>query len=664
MNPSKYQQVVLDEIQSGTGNLFINAVAGSGKSTLIKMIAESLCDYGSFEKDILAIAFNSHIVKDLAPKMPPNTKVATMHSVGLEAWKNYAGKIQVDQFKTGNVMSKFFNMNVNDEKFRYFRWRGSFTKIIGLFKAKSRDFWSGYNNHSLESLGNDIVAEFDIKLPKLAHYEVPIYWKMLKDVWDSCNALKNIIDYDDMIYFPVINKVPMPHYKMVLVDEAQDMNPIQIDFVLDMGSRTVAVGDPKQSIYAFRGADSQAIESYIKRSNAQSFPLSTCYRCARSIVKSAQRYVPQIEASETAPVGQVVDLPLDGWRLTVKDGDYVLCRCTAPLVKECLAMIREGRKATVKGKDIGVKLIELVSDISKNDSESSSDFYNKLKAYESANLEKLGRANREDQIIQLTDTVATLAVILEDAKDVKGIKQRIESIFSDSATTGITFCTVHKSKGLECENIFIIEPSLMPHPNAKSPVAIDQEKNIIYVAITRAKLNLYWVRGSKPTVKELEKILETPTDEKALDLLSPANEPPYPTIKEQLYKDSLIGKNLPEGRGEGRMDENGFDLQPRSESTSSGWPDKPQFIPSDDPEHPKVIDPIFINGTVSGRVQAQVPNLSLAASKAALDKVYDQDDSTKQLSQELKDKMTLKDKISKGADPEKALFDMLDALED
>jgi DNA helicase-2/ATP-dependent DNA helicase PcrA len=613
MKPSQHQQAILDEIRSGTGNLFINAVAGSGKSTLIRMIAESLYQPDSFEKDILAIAFNSHITKELSGKMPPNTKVATMHSVGLEAWKNYAGKVQVDQFKTGNVMSKYFDMNKPDEKFRYYRWRGSFAKIIGLFKAKDRAFWSKTQN--IESLGNDIVAEYDIKLPKLAHYEVAIYWDMLKNVWDSCNRLKNIIDFDDMIYLPVINNVPMPHYRLVLVDESQDMNPIQIDFVLDMGSRTVAVGDPKQSIYAFRGADSQAIESYIKRSDAKSFPLSVCYRCAKSIVASAKKYVPQIESAPDAPEGQVADTPTDGYRKLVKDGDYVLCRCTAPLVKDCLLMIREGRKATVKGKDIGAKLIELVEDISKNDNESSKDFHDKLKAYQSAQLEKLERANRELEIIQLTDRVETLAVILEECNTVSDIKYRIQNIFSDTATTGITFCTVHKAKGLESTNIFIIEPSLMPHPSAKSPVAMDQEKNIIYVAITRAKQNLYWVRGAaKPEVK-------------------------------QEYKDSLVGKNL---------------------SEPTRFDDPSLEVASDD-------DPMGISivGIVSGRVQAQVPNLSvipnvvtitipnlsIEAAKSDLDKVYDKDDSTADLQKELKNK------IASGENPEKALFDMLTDLE-
>jgi superfamily I DNA/RNA helicase len=53
------------------------------------------------------------------------------------------------------------------------------------------------------------------------------------------------------------------------------------------------------------------------------------------------------------------------------------------------------------------------------------------------------------------------------------------------------FCTVHRSKGLEAKVVYILRPDLMPHPKGNA----QEERNLKYVAITRAKERLIWVNG-------------------------------------------------------------------------------------------------------------------------------------------------------------------------
>jgi len=69
-----------------------------------------------------------------------------------------------------------------------------------------------------------------------------------------------------------------------------------------------------------------------------------------------------------------------------------------------------------------------------------------------------------------------------------------EEIFSDDTHSGIILSSVHRAKGLEAERVFILKPELMPHPLATSEQELQQEMNIKYVAITRAKKELYIVR--------------------------------------------------------------------------------------------------------------------------------------------------------------------------
>jgi superfamily I DNA/RNA helicase len=80
----------------------------------------------------------------------------------------------------------------------------------------------------------------------------------------------------------------------------------------------------------------------------------------------------------------------------------------------------------------------------------------------------------------------------EGANSVAELMTRCETLFSDDKSA-VTLSTVHKAKGLEADNVYILRPELMPHPMAKTPEAIAQESNIEYVAVTRTKNKLVFV---------------------------------------------------------------------------------------------------------------------------------------------------------------------------
>ncbi len=64
-----------------------------------------------------------------------------------------------------------------------------------------------------------------------------------------------------------------------------------------------------------------------------------------------------------------------------------------------------------------------------------------------------------------------------------------------SSSRGVTLSTIHGAKGQEAERVYLLQPRNCPcpHPYAKTPWAIEQEWNLMYVAITRAKKELVWV---------------------------------------------------------------------------------------------------------------------------------------------------------------------------
>src|SRR5690606_34207643 len=176
-------------------------------------------------------------------------------------------------------------------------------------------------------------------------------------VYRASLAQADVIDFDDMILFPLIKNLRVRWPKdLVIVDEAQDLSRTRQAlarlFVKPRTGRMVIVGDDRQAIYGFSGADAEALPNLIKSFNATALPLSVTWRCPKAVVAEAPQYVPDIVAAPEAPEGEaqaVVDLP----EVMTPGADAILCRNTAPLIGLAYKLIRAGIPAKVEGRAIG-----------------------------------------------------------------------------------------------------------------------------------------------------------------------------------------------------------------------------------------------------------------------------------------------------------------------
>ena len=478
MTPSKYQQGVYDFVTNGEGNAVIEARAGSGKTTTI---IESMKLLDVFQHPIF-VAFNKHIADELKER---GVNACTLNSFGWKAVRDfYKKRIKLNKNKTANVLKyKIFDMDDKDQRKKCYKYMYAIVRLVSLLKANTR-----FPNEDLMPQWEELSNKHNIEIPEGDDFN-----KVLDQTLELSIAQTTVMDFDDQLFYPIYMDMDVDKYDYVFVDEAQDLNPVQIELIKRMGrgGRVIAVGDSYQAIYGFRGADPEAISNIITSLDATVLPLSICYRCGKEIVKEAQKIVPDIEPFEESPDGLVKTIKEDEFLKMVTDDDYVLCRVTAPLVSHCLKMIREGKKATVKGRDIGDGLITLMDKI-KSD-RTIEDFLEKLNQYELDECAKLARRGKDEAIMSLQDRVETIEALSHDAESVGDIVIRIENIFSDNVS-GVVFCTIHKSKGLEADRIFILRPDKLPHPMAKKDWQIKQETNLKYVAITRAKKELYWVQ--------------------------------------------------------------------------------------------------------------------------------------------------------------------------
>jgi DNA helicase-2/ATP-dependent DNA helicase PcrA len=97
--------------------------------------------------------------------------------------------------------------------------------------------------------------------------------------------------------------------------------------------RLVAVGDRNQAIYGFTGADSDALDLIAKAVNATLFPLTVSHRCPKLVIIEAQRYVSHIEASPSAPLGEVTAVQMKDIIKTAKVNDVIISRFNAPNIQ-------------------------------------------------------------------------------------------------------------------------------------------------------------------------------------------------------------------------------------------------------------------------------------------------------------------------------------------
>jgi DNA-binding transcriptional ArsR family regulator len=194
-------------------------------------------------------------------------------------------------------------------------------------------------------------------------------------------------------------------------------------------------------------------------------------------------------------------------------GDMVICRKTAPLVKLCIRLIARGIAATVKGRAIG-ELIKLdLQEIAKMPGFRYSQFNDAVSAYRTAKQERYEGLENEEQLCEaLKDKLEALTEIYKSqpqATCIAHLESYIDSLFSDE-NSPITLSTCHRAKGLESDRIFIINPNDLPMVwRNQEGWQLEQEHNLLYVALTRSKSELYvvgnasWLQaeaeaGSKP----------------------------------------------------------------------------------------------------------------------------------------------------------------------
>jgi DNA helicase II / ATP-dependent DNA helicase PcrA len=566
---SNYQKAIEDEFVSGNKNIVINALAGTGKTTLLRHLA----GHKKPNERWLYLVFNKkNQVEATSGKspFPPGVDVKTTHSFLGEVLRNNSkvGKIQhtdIGKDKIGGLLDGAWFAEKAEQQMgipKNLLWplKSRVKKIASLAKAFAimPDANVKQNVEQLmHKYGIDGDLTSDMKRPPQNPVDytqevITLATDILSQSLPGQSShpeLRGVRDHDDTLWYAAIHadEIHWPQYDVVLADEVQDFNKAQLIMLKklgDSGARIVAVGDPHQSLYSFRGADSEAfgnVQSLLGGAGrgAQTFDLPTNYRSGKNIIDFVNKntHVKGLKAGKDHDGVVTNDKKYSDVQNTVseewnKDGKLkmetaYIARTNKPLVLAALHLIKSHIPFVIIGRDFADDLVKFVRRVSNGRTVDIQSFWNQMhQDMDDKRRWYTGKAKKEQELKEAQETTDALDEILQfladkqwgDVKTSEDFVNYLKRIFGglnvdENAADAkkfesmdphkfVVLTTAHRSKGLEFKRVFLLRNDLFPHPSAKTPDELAQEGNAKYVAKTRATHELHVLNDDQPGGKK------------------------------------------------------------------------------------------------------------------------------------------------------------------
>lgn len=498
LTPTPEQEAIIEAARERSESLCISAYAGTGKTSTLELLARVLPP-----KPSLATAFNVKIKKELERRLPPNFTVMTLNGLGHRAWSDNIGRrCEIDERKLGKLVTaacKEAHFSANSDDWDTIRAIAQKAMQLGLVP---KDFKHYYNNGLIPDepeVWADIAdsVAFGTAAPAAIGIARNVVIANIKQ------GFAGIISYDDQIYLSALFGGRFPKFNLALIDEAQDLSPLNREQIARTATgRIILCGDQMQSIYSFRGADSDSINQLLKlRNDWIKLPLATTFRCPKAIVGRQQSHAEGYKAFPSAPEGEVIsflpttDAP-DGkpWSwpqiaAIAKGRDVaVLCRNTAPLLSLAFRLLRNSIGCTMLGRDIGKGLVALSKKILPDDTLPTANCLSAIEAWRTSEISLAEANHKHNAISGIHDRADCLIAVAATGAiaDAGQLRAKLVALFARE-NDKITLGTGHRSKGLEWDVVVHLDPWRIPSPFAHSPIDLQQEANLRYVIETRTK---------------------------------------------------------------------------------------------------------------------------------------------------------------------------------
>ena len=440
----------------------------------------------------LFLAFNKSIQEEIQFKINQKglkqAKAMTIHALGLSAIKNSFENFKINKNKNFDILKKLQSEN-----------KSIFKKYVWKDKIKITYTLIDINDISRLFFTNDIkvISEYFLNMDKVLFdfKHLNVLWEKFIKIRDSYNNKDKIeIDFIDMIYIPIAKNLIIPVKPIYLmIDEVQDLGLCQhklVEKLINQGTiiKWIAIGDKNQSIYLFSGSLLSSFDFFKKKGNVKELSLDICYRCSKSIIESANEVYPVMKPYKDfeGKVERISNPEL------IKPDSMVICRNSSPLINLYFELLSLNKGCYIKGEDILNPIIRFLKPYKNTTvNVARSEMYDKFEKL-SRDVTEKGRLNfyvfKEN-----FDNFKLLSKHFCDYNDsIEMLISKLKTLFVNK-NNSIMLCTIHKSKGLESDVVYILNEHLIPSKFAKSEQQLIQEKNLKYVARTRAKKELYFL---------------------------------------------------------------------------------------------------------------------------------------------------------------------------
>lgn len=544
------QEDIFAFVRQGRGHGIIDAVAGAGKTTTIMECARYAPDAGR----VLFCAFNTSISREIKRKFVdrgmPGVTVKTIHSLGLQilrqgtaSGRGYAPderryptlyRSQEMQESLRSDLEDLVRLNKLDPRGGGDRQKWAVKNLLYRVEQcvlninqKHRSVLPGASFEAFKKM----VTHYGIFSPQDAQSksfprELRLYYRIHRSLLDAGTemaARNQIIDFTDMIYLPFVWKLKSSiKYDYIFIDECQDLSKAQFAVATKFGqkgSRILAVGDPRQSIYGFTGADAESFSRVKRMTKAKQLPLTVCFRCPRKVIALAREIRSDITGSKPEE-GRVVNITMDDVAQHARPNDLIISRFRAPLLLMVFDFIDAGKKVRIAPDEVNefineLKMLFKPEERQANIKKRYREFSVLKQTVFTRNMWAIKREagkmrKAEDQDLFLKQQEDYLNKRLEflhkkqlawseHATSVEQLLKHLKAYVS-AKEDAIHLSTIHRAKGLEEDRVFILDYDQLPFKRQRAQDwELVQEENLKYVAITRAKETLFLVESADLT---------------------------------------------------------------------------------------------------------------------------------------------------------------------
>ncbi len=520
--PSPHQAAVFAHVGGSTAHAVVMATAGSGKTTTLVEVARRL----PTGTRACFLAFNRSTAAELRLRLPAGTHATTIHALGraaLVAALPEVGELRPDAGKYRRLATELLRAEPPGGAAGDADVATYLARLAHLARLERTD------TADLAAVA-DLQARYGLERP-VPEAEAPGAHALLRPLLERGAATAaTSVDFTDMVHLPLALGLPLERFDFVCVDEAQDLSRMTLALVLrlvDDGARALFVGDERQAIYAFAGADRRSLAHIREATGAAVLPLSVSFRCPVRHVTLARRFAPEMTAATGAGQGStqfIAERALPSW---ARPGDLVMSRTNAPLVATALALASAGTPTAVLGDDLAEELLLLAGRVFAGGGRLPADALRLVErhALEEARrleyhhmtrpelprlLERSADAHRALSLVltALPDPPARSAAegLLDLWRGARPTFPELEAatrrLFEPTNLSGaVVLSTIHKAKGREAARVFLLRPELLALGTA-DPEDEAVEANVLFVALTRAKRELVFVEGRRGAVRE------------------------------------------------------------------------------------------------------------------------------------------------------------------